>query len=314
VRSLIPEALPQGDFVAIETARTNYAALDRPGQATRLRLSSTVVRTRHVGAPPEQLAPDAREVEVSYIQTGTAWKVTAKEVVMAGMNNMIPYLCPELPAEQKAALHKSVRAINHHVYAVVRNWEAFAKLKVSTVSCPNGFLSSFSLQQQRSFGNLQPSTDPSLPVIVSFGGGAGISNEAYNRELLGGKLPPPGTPVRDYMRMVRAGLFRTPFERFERAVRGQMAGALAGGGFDPARDIVAITVNRWGHGYALGRNHLFDDESVPGPFEVGRQKFGHITIANSDASGIDNAQTAMDEAARAVRELEPRMYGYYESI
>jgi spermidine dehydrogenase len=131
---------------------------------------------------------------------------------------------------------------------------------------------------------------------------------------MGGTLPRPGTPVRDQMRMARMGLFRTPFERFERAIRNQMAGALAGSGFDPARDIVAITVNRWGHGYALGRNLLFDDENGPGPFEIGRRRFGHITIANSDASGIDNAQTAMDEAARAVRELEPRMYGYYESI
>ena len=93
-----------------------------------------------------------------------------------------------------------------------------------------------------------------------------------------------------------------------------VAVGVAGSRFDPARDIVVITVSRWGHGYALGRNLLFDDENGPGPFEVGRRKFGHITIANSDASGIDNVQTAMDEAARAVRELEPRMYGYYESI
>jgi spermidine dehydrogenase len=314
VRSLIPDALPTGDFVTVETYRTNYAALDRPGQPTRIRLGSIVFRAKHVGTLPNQFEPDKREVEVSYITGGKSYSVRAKDVVMAGMNNVIPYICPELPEAQKAALRLSVRAINHHVYALLRDWQAFAKLKVANIACPQAFYPTFGLQASRSFGDLKPSMDPSQPVLVSFGGGAGISSEGYIKELLGGTLPPPGTSVRDQMNMARAGLLRTPFERFERAVRRQMSGALSGSGFDPARDIVGLTVNRWGHGYALGRNQLFDDESGAGPFEIGRKKFGHITIANSDASGIDNAQTAMDEAARAVRELEPRMYGYYESI
>jgi spermidine dehydrogenase len=95
-----------------------------------------------------------------------------------------------------------------------------------------------------------------------------------------------------------------------------MSRALAGSGFDPARDIVAITVNRWPHGFAMGRNILFDKNAGEGdsPCVPARQKFGHITIANSDASGIDLVQTAFDEAFRAVRELEPRRYGYYERI
>jgi spermidine dehydrogenase len=306
--------LPAGDFIKVETDRTNYAALDRPSNAARIRLSSIVFRAQHVGTLGPQFSPDKREVEVSYITGGKAHSVRAKDVVMAGMNNMIPYLCPELPEAQKKALHLSVRAINHHTYALLRDWQAFAKLKLASVSCPRSFFPTFSLQPSRSFGDLKPSADPSQPVLVTFGGGAGIASEGYIKELLGGTLPKPGTSVRDYMNMARAGLLATPFASFERAVRRQMTGALAGSGFDPARDIVGLTVNRWGHGYALGRNHLFDDESGEGPFEIGRRKFGHITIANSDASGIDNAQTAMDEAARAVRELEPRMYGYYESI
>jgi spermidine dehydrogenase len=314
VRSLIPGALPPGDFVEVQTYRTDYAALDRPDQPTRLRLGSVVVRAKHVGTLPHQFEPDNREVEVTYMNRGKGYSVRAKDVVMAGYNAMIPYICPELPEAQKAALHQAVRAINHHTYALLKDWHAFEKLKVATVSCPKSFFPTFGLLASRSFGKLQPSMDPSQPVLVTFGGGAGISNEFYIRELMGGNLPGPGTPVRDYMRMARAGLLATPFERFERAIRSQMAGALSGGGFDPARDIAAITVSRWGHGYALGRNILFDSENGPGPFEIGRKKFGHITIANSDASGIDNAQTAMDEAARAVRELEPRAYGYYESI
>jgi spermidine dehydrogenase len=315
VRSLIPNSLAPGSYVDVETERVNYATLDRPGQSTRIRLNSTVVRARHIGAAPHQFEPDSRNVEITYMRAGRACKVIAKDVVLACMNNMIPYICPELPNEQKQALHMSVRAVNTAVNVLIRNWQAFANLKVREVACPQSLLTSLALQRPRTFGKLKPSMDPSQPIVVEFeNANGGLSNEFFTRQMLGGRLPDPGTSVRDQMRMVRAGLLRTSYETFERAIRRLMGGALARGGFDPARDIVGLTVNRWGHGYALGRNHLFDDESGPGPCELGRKKFGHITIANSDASGIDNAQTAMDEGIRAVRELEPRMYGYYESI
>lgn len=130
----------------------------------------------------------------------------------------------------------------------------------------------------------------------------------------GGTLPPPGTPIRDQMRAARMGLYRTPYERFERAVRSQSAAALGAGGFDPARDILAITTNRWGHGYALPNNVLFDDPNAPPTYVVGRQKFGRIAIANSDSSGVDTIETAFNEAARAVRELEPHVSGRYGVI
>jgi hypothetical protein len=54
----------------------------------------------------------------------------------------------------------------------------------------------------------------------------------------------------------RAELLATPFETSERNVREQLGRTLAGGGFDPARDITAITVNRWPHGFASEFNPL----------------------------------------------------------
>ena len=50
------------------------------------------------------------------------------------------------------------------------------------------------------------------------------------------------------------------FETFERGIRQQLARALGEGGFDPARDIDAIFVNRWPHGYAGAGNDLFDPD------------------------------------------------------
>jgi len=58
--------------------------------------------------------------------------------------------------------------------------------------------------------------------------------------------------------MGRIQLYSTPFETYERNIRDQLARMLAPGGFDPARDILEITLNRWPHGYAYEYNSLFD--------------------------------------------------------
>ena len=93
----------------------------------------------------------------------------------------------------------------------------------------------------------------------------------------------PGLPEHDQNRAGRVELLTTSFETFERNIRDQLGRTLKEGGFDPARDITAITVNRWPHGYAPEYNPLFDPD-VPEdqrPHVIGRAQFGRITIANS---------------------------------
>jgi spermidine dehydrogenase len=92
---------------------------------------------------------------------------------------------------------------------------------------------------------------------------------------------------------------------YEREVREHLAGMLAGGGFNPARDILALTVNRWPHGYAYERDPLHDPDWPKGqaPHEIGRQRFGRIAIASADAGGSALIDVAIDQAHRAVGEL-----------
>jgi spermidine dehydrogenase len=115
----------------------------------------------------------------------------------------------------------------------------------------------------------------------------------------------PLASLREQMLAGRRELFATPFETIERETRQQLAGALASGGFDPAEDIAAITVNRWGHGYAYPGSYPFDPEYEDDkrPIVVGRQRFGRIAIANSDAGGQAYVGAAIDQAHRAVSEL-----------
>jgi spermidine dehydrogenase len=94
-------------------------------------------------------------------------------------------------------------------------------------------------------------------------------------------------------------------EDFEREIRRTMTGVWGSGGFDPAEDILAITVDRWPHGYARDHIDLEDTEwnTQPYPNVVGRQPFGNISIANSDAGADAYTHTAIDQAWRAVNEL-----------
>jgi len=319
VRSLIPGALPPGSWQDIETERTNYGVLDVAGAPIRIRLSSIVFRAQHMGPKPPMFQPEQREVRVDYIKGGKAYSVTGKNVIMAGMNNVVPYMCPEMPEQQKQALHLSVRAANQQTNVLFRNWEAFVKAGTSNVNCPNAFYGRFGIGSSGSIDNKPVTPDPSQPILASYGtaGNSGLmSNPTMVSELCGGNPPAPGTYVDDQFRAVRYGLLAAPFATFERAIRSQAARALAGTGFDPARDILAITVNRWPHGFATGRNTLFD-KVQPGdlsPTIMAKQRFGRITIANSDAGAQSLANAAIAEAWRAVDDLQPRAYGYYELI
>jgi spermidine dehydrogenase len=321
VRSLIPDSLPAGSMAEVELKRVNYAALDSPKSPVRIRLNSSAIHVRHLGdAPRAALVPDTRETEVTYVRDGKAFRVRSKGCVMACNNAMIPHLVPDLPAQQKAALHLAVRAVNLITVAALRDWKAFEKLGVSNITCPGSFYRTVGLSSPIDFGTYKAPRNPSEPILMRLGTSNGSSGmlgaEPMVRALRHGKPLPVGMPVRDQLKELRLALLAAPFEMFERHIREQAARTLSAGGFDPARDIEAIFVNRWAHGFALGQNLLFDSDNPEEdpPYVKGRKRFGRITIANSDASGIDLTQTAFDEAFRAVREVIPQNYGYFGII
>ena len=320
VRSLIPGTLPDGDWRAIEHERVNYALLDQPSAPARIRLNSIVVAVKHIGPKGPQFEPEGREVQVDYVEGGRIKSVVGKNVIMACMNNVVPYLCPDLPEQQKAALHQAVRAVNQQTNVMFRNWEAFAKLKVANIVCPNSFYGTMNLSGGTLVNaSMQPIRDPKEPCLVGFGTGVNsgvLSNMQMVKELCKGSPPPAGMANDDQFRIVRAGMLDTPFEFWERKIRSMAAGALSGGGFDPARDILAITVNRWPHGFATGRNMVNEPDAYDelSPTVAAKQRFGRIAICNSDAAGTSLVQSALSEAYRAVIDLRPKAYGFYEIV
>ncbi len=285
VRQLIPGAIPGSTAADIVTARANYARLDETTSNVRVRLDSTVMRVEHDGEPAS-----ARSVIVSYMRRGHLEKVTAQRVVLACWHAGIPHLCPTLSAAQKDALAFAIKVPLVYTNVVVRQWTAFKALGVNSVTMPNAWHTSVNLDFPVSVGDYHHTTDPSKPITLH------LSKAACK----------PGLPIREQHREGRKELFTTSYATIERSIREQLGRALGPGGFDPARDIAGITVNRWPHGYAYQYNSLWDDFWVKGgetPCEVARRPFGRIAIANADAGAYSYTDGAIDHAFRAVGEL-----------
>jgi spermidine dehydrogenase len=285
VRSLIPEAVPGNSAEDVVTARAHYANLDRAQNTVRIRLNSTAVRVQHVGP-----AASATQVEVTYSRLGKLYKVRAPFAVLACWHMVIPYICSELPEEQKQALRSAAKVPLLYTNVALRNWEAFQKLKAMAVYAPGGYHTYFRLDLPVSIGEYHCPTLPNQPIVIHMM-----------------RTPcRPGLPARDQHRFGRIELFTTEFQTIERKIREQLARTLGSGGFDPARDIAAITVNRWPHGYAYEYNSLWDDFWLNGgvtPCEVARKPHGRIAIANADAAAYAYTDAAIDQAYRAVGEL-----------
>jgi spermidine dehydrogenase len=284
VRDLIPGAIPGEDAKDIVTARVDYSRLDRADNAVRIRLSSIVVRARNIGDPAA-----SRGVEVAYVRGGEVVSVAAKACVLASWNMMIPYLCPELPEPQKAALHELVKTPLVYTSVALRNWTAFQKLGISGVTAPGGYHTSLRLNPQVDIGAYASEHSPDRPILLHM-----VRTPCK-----------PGLTEFEQNKAGRYELLATPFETFERNIRQQLGRTLAGGGFDPARDITAITVNRWPHGYAPEYNSLFQPllPLEQQPHVIGRARFGRIAIANSDSGRAAYTDSAIDQAWRAVGEL-----------
>ena len=291
VRSLVPAALPGHTMEDIVTARANYARLDAATAPIRIRLNSTAVRVRHIGdRDPDPDPKTAREIEVTYVRGGQARRVRGANCILACYNMIIPYLCPEMPAKQKEALAYCVKLPLVYTNVQISNWKAFQKLGVSAVYAPGSYFTNVTLDFPVSMGDYHYPSSPEESCLL---------------HLL--RTPcEPGLSCKDQYRAGRAELVSTTFETFERNVRDQLGRILSAGGFDPARDIQAITVNRWPHGYAYEYNELFEPLDRPlseRPCVIGRQPFGRIKIANSDADGHAYTNTAIDQGYRAVREI-----------
>ena len=286
VRSLLPGAVPGNSADDIVTSQIRYDQLDQAGSPTRIRLNSTVVKVRHDGDPAI-----AKEVEVTYVQKGQVYTVKAAHCILACWHTVIPFLNAELPAAQVAALRSAEKVPLVYTNVALKNWESFVRLQTASIYAPGSYFTEARLDHRVSIGNYHCTNKPDEPIVLTMS-----------------RYPcSPGLPARSQHRAGRANLYATSFETFERNIREQLARSAGAGGFDPARDIAAITVNRWPHGYAYQYNSLWDPfwlEGGPLPCVEARKPFGRIAIANADADAYAYTDCAINQAYRAVNDLK----------
>ena len=284
VHALIPAVAPDTDASNLALARFDYSKLDETGAPVRLRLESTVIDVaNHDGG-----------TRVTYVNDGRVLRVKARHSVLACWHAIIPHLCPELPEEQKEAQKYQVKRPLLVTNVLLRNSKAIDALDLSGAYCPGRLHGAVWVVKGVNTAGYSHEWDDSGPVPVMFWG----------------SIAPPDSsvPVKEQHRASRALLLAMTFEDFEREVRTVLDGMLGPAGFDVQDDILAITVNRWPHGYAYGYLDLWDPDWPDGeaPHEIARRPYGNITIANADAGAEAYTQVAIDEARRAVSELGDR--------
>ena len=286
VRRLIPEIAPGNTMEDVVMARFDYAKLDQSTSNARIRLNSTVIN----------VANEKGGVTVNYVKDKKAYRVRAKNSVLACNNAMIPYLCPELPEVQKEALVDQVRQPILITCVAIKNWQAWEKLGISGVTTPGGYHTSIGLQTPINIGDNKTPDNPDEPIILKMR-----------------KYPYPknsGLTAQEQYRAGRYELLATSFEEIEHHIRTQLDELLGEHGFNAAEDIEAIIVNRWAHGYAYsyGFHNLFEEDHADPNHESylhvqARKPMQRITIANSDSGGMAMLESAIDQAGRAVNEL-----------
>ena len=279
VRRLIPGIAPGSTMEDIVLARFDYGQIDRAEHPVRIRLNSTVVDVRNVD----------RGVEIAYVSGGKISRVAAADCVLACYHAMIPYIASETDAEQRAALHDNVRAPLVYVNVVVRNWQPWHKLGVAAIDNPGGTYAA-SLDFPVSLDSYKFSADPSKPVCLHLVHTPCAPNQGLN--------------MREQYRAGRTRLYTMSFGDFEREIRDELGRMLGSAGFDFDRDVAAITVNRWPHGYAYTPTPLYDDPAHQASIaKLARRRLGRIAIANSDSGWDAYTHVAIDQAHRAVAEL-----------
>lgn len=289
VRSLIPSALPGQGMEALVDATLDRSRLDAADEPVRIRLGATVVGLRHLG-PPDR----AELVELRYVDgVGRVRVVRARQVLLACWHRVIARLTDELPKAQVDALNDQVKVPLLYTTVLLNNWRAWRRAGLHGFGVVDGFWGDVSLDFPVSMGSQRYPQSPDEPILLH------LSKVV---------VPGNGAPARVQASQGRAMLQGWRFDFLEQQVRSLLQGALGEFDFDGANDIEAITVNRWGHGYAYEYMRPWDRYWPQGPLpcERARRGWGRVAIANADAGAYAYAHSAIDQATRAIQELLPR--------
>lgn len=284
-KTLIPDAIVGEPSVeGVARGAVDFGALDRTGQATRIRLNSTAVWVQHQGAPEK-----SEYVVVAYVRRGKLYRAKARSVIMAGGCWTTKHIVRDLPAEHREAYGQFYRSPCLMANVAVRNWRFLYKKGIVGCRWFGGLGNYTSVRRMATCGPQPATINPDSPTVLTI-------KHIYSY---------PGLPTEQQGMRGRLEMLGTPYAEYERQIREQFTEMFAGSGFDAKRDIAGIILNRWGHAYLNPQpGFFFGKNGDPAPSDLLRAAtFGRIAFANTDLAGIMDHRCSILEANRAVRQL-----------
>jgi spermidine dehydrogenase len=280
VRSLIPDSMA-GDlsFTDVLNRPVDFAVLGRKDAPTRIRLNATVIRVEHQGSG----------VAVVYEKDGKLYRARARAAVVASAGWVNRHTIADLPGDIHAAYDEFQYAPAMSVNVALTNWRFLYKLEAPAVRYFNGgFGWSCNIRQNMIAGSYHPPLHPDQPTVLTF--------------YLG--LYTPGRPAGEQGDLGRTKMLATSYADFERQIRSQMTMLFRDAGFDPAKDIAGIILNRWGHARVLQPPGFYYGRDGKRPArEIVQQGFGRIAIAHAELNGHQNATGALMQGKRAAEQI-----------
>ena len=293
VKWLNPEAIEgSSQFPDVHNGRIRFDMMDRPNTPCRLRAGAMVVR---LDQDPD--GARAREpAKVTYVKDGKLYSVRAQAVIWAGASFTGKHVIQNLPDDYRSAMDHFPRSPMLSVNVALDNWRFLYELGYSGCSwrgalgsvAEGGFGFAANIRPNMYVGDYRPPLDPDQPNIFTF-------YVPFNQH---------GLSLVDQGHAGRARLFSTSYKSYETQVRQQMVKLFAGAGFDPARDIAGIVMNRWGHAYCnAGPGFYTPKDGKPTPADQLRQPIGRLTFAHSELNGNQHWPIAAAEGHRAALQV-----------
>jgi spermidine dehydrogenase len=278
LKGILPDALSgPSTMEGVFNSAVRYERLDEAGSRVRLRLSAMVVR----------IVQEGQSVFVTYLEpSGRLKRVRASHVIMSGWGSVAKHVVPDLPEDQRRALEDYRYSSALYINVLLKHWRPIASIGAFEMYWPDGYCTWMHVSDPLAVGEYRPEYHPDRPTILS------MYKYIYH----------PGLEPAEQMRLGRYEMEQKPFEEYEREIRRELNHVLGPHGFDAARDIAGITVNRWGHGYNYFKEPGPRAKLEDPPYRTGRRQHGRISFCGADAAGTPWTQAALVQSWRAVHE------------
>ncbi len=271
-------------FPDVHNGRIRFDMMDRPGAPCRFRAGAMVVR---LVDDPER-AGTGRPPVVTYVKGGKLYSVRGRAVIWAGASFTAKHAIPHLPAEYREAMDHFPRSPMLSVNVALDNWRFLYELGFTACSWRGGFGFTANLRPNMYVGDYRPPLDPDRPNILTF-------YVPFNQR---------GLSLVDQGHAGRARLFATSYRAYETQIRQQLVRLFGSAGFDPARDIAGIVINRWGHAYCnAGPGFYTPRDGSPTPADLLRRPVGSLAFAHSELNGNQHWPVAAAEGRRAALQV-----------